>query len=111
ISSVFCFYARTAPCCFFLNDRPPPRSTLFPYTTLFRSIVLARGLDEDSQIIVFARATATAILTGVVGKLVIFAPGALAGVSMTRSEEHTSGLQSLANIVCRLLLAKKKSSS
>jgi hypothetical protein len=45
-------------------------------------IVLARGLNEDSQIIVFARATATAILTGVVGKLVIFAPGALASVSV-----------------------------
>ena len=43
-------------------------------------VVLARGLDEDSQVIVFARATATAILTGVVGKLVIFAPGALANV-------------------------------
>jgi Branched-chain amino acid transport protein (AzlD) len=46
-------------------------------------IVLAHGLDEDSQVIVFARATATAILTGVVGKLVIFAPGALASVSLT----------------------------
>ncbi len=46
-------------------------------------VVLARGLDEDSQIIVFARATATAILTGVVGKLVIFAPGALASVSVS----------------------------
>jgi hypothetical protein len=46
-------------------------------------VVLAHGLDEESQIIVFARATATAILTGVVGKLVIFAPGALASVSVT----------------------------
>jgi len=46
-------------------------------------VVLARGLDEDSQVIVFARAAATAILTGVVGKLVIFAPGALASVSVT----------------------------
>jgi hypothetical protein len=46
-------------------------------------IVLARGLDEDSQVIVFARAIATAILTGVVGKLVIFAPGALASVSLS----------------------------
>jgi len=46
-------------------------------------VVLARGLVEDSQVIVFARACATAILTGVVGKLVIFAPGALAGVSLT----------------------------
>jgi hypothetical protein len=43
-------------------------------------VVLARGLDENSEIIVFARAVATAILTGVVGKLVIFSPGALAGV-------------------------------
>ena len=46
-------------------------------------VVLARGLDEDSQVIVFARAAATAILTGVVGKPVIFAPGALASVSVT----------------------------
>lgn len=43
-------------------------------------VMLARGLDEDSEVIVFARAVATAILTGVVGKLVIFSPGALAGV-------------------------------
>jgi hypothetical protein len=43
-------------------------------------VALARGLDESSEIIVFARSVATAILTGVVGKLVIFAPGALAGV-------------------------------
>ena len=46
-------------------------------------VVLARGLNEDSQLIVLARAIATAILTGVVGKLVIFAPGALANVSVT----------------------------
>jgi hypothetical protein len=45
-------------------------------------VALARGLDEESEIIVFARAVATAILTGVVGKLVIFAPGALAGVPL-----------------------------
>jgi hypothetical protein len=43
-------------------------------------VALARGLDEDAEIIVFARAVATAILTGVVGKLVVFAPGALANV-------------------------------
>jgi hypothetical protein len=46
-------------------------------------VVVARGLDEDSQIIVFARAVATAILTGVVGKLVVFAPGALASVPLS----------------------------
>jgi len=45
-------------------------------------VALARGLDESSEIIVFARAVATAILTGVVGKLVIFSPGALAGVPL-----------------------------
>ena len=45
-------------------------------------VVLAHGLDEESEIIVFARAVATALLTGVVGKLVIFAPGALASVSL-----------------------------
>lgn len=45
-------------------------------------VVVARGLDEHSEIILFARAVATAILTGVVGKLVVFAPGALASVSL-----------------------------
>lgn len=45
-------------------------------------VVLAHGLDEESEIIVFARAVATAILTGVVGKLVVFAPGALASVPL-----------------------------
>ena len=45
-------------------------------------LVFGRGLDEDSEIIVFARAVATAILTGVVGKLVVFAPGALASVPL-----------------------------
>ena len=46
-------------------------------------VVFARGLDEDSEIIVLARAVATAILTGVVGKITIFAPGALATVPVT----------------------------
>jgi len=45
-------------------------------------VVLARGLNEESEIIAFARAVATAIVTGVVGKLVVFAPGALAGVPL-----------------------------
>ena len=45
-------------------------------------VVLARGLDESSEILVWVRAVATAILTGVVGKLVIFAPGALAAVPL-----------------------------
>src|SRR2546430_8726442 len=65
--------------------RRPPRSTLFPYTTLFRSGLsynLGRGLSAVAP----------------------FAVGAMA----TRSEEHTSELQSQSNIVCRLLLEKKK---
>ena len=45
-------------------------------------LVLARGIDEDSEIIVWVRAVATAIMTGVVGKLVVFAPGALGAVPM-----------------------------
>jgi Branched-chain amino acid transport protein (AzlD) len=45
-------------------------------------VAFAHGLDEDSEVIVLARAVATAILTGVVGKLVVFAPGALAGVPL-----------------------------
>jgi hypothetical protein len=60
-------------------------------------IVLARGIDEDSDIILVARAVATAILTGVVGKLVIFAPGALAGVPlMVRIGAATLGLAAFA---------------
>src|SRR5256885_3591217 len=67
--------------------RRPPRSTLFPYTTLFRSIIFTG---------------ATASLRGREG----FA--AFAGAKHGRSEEHTSELQSPCNLVCRLLLEKKK---
>src|SRR4030067_1434619 len=70
---------------FFLMIRRPPRSTLFPYTTLFRSAWKAR--------IACSRSGA-------------FIPSA-SEVSNTRSEEHTSELQSHLNLVCRLLLEKK----
>src|SRR5438045_4861831 len=74
---------------FFLMFRRPPRSTLFPYTTLFRSMHVADILIDvysaDSAVL---RATA---------------------LSALRSEEHTSELQSLRHLVCRLLLEKKKS--
>src|SRR6266545_5587500 len=74
-ASTFCLF-------FFLMIRRPPRSTLFPYTTLFRS-----------------RPSKT-----------VFAPSrrGCREPSDTRSEEHTSELQSLAYLVCRLLLEKKK---
>src|SRR2546430_8278391 len=75
--------------------RRPPRSTLFPYTTLFRSI-----LNPVRPVTV--RGTLH-IETGV------FAEAATTPVSICRrSEEHTSELQSQSNLVCRLLLEKKK---
>src|SRR2546426_9826910 len=87
----FCF-----SCCFFfvflfffLMIRRPPRSTLFPYTTLFRSAGFGAG---------FAGADGRAA-----GRA-----GAFGGAAFMRSEEHTSELQSPCNLVCRLLLEKKK---
>src|SRR5205823_11823014 len=77
---------------FFLMIRRPPRSTLFPYTTLFRSIVTTGGVNS------------TITYLGASGDNT-WSPGV---VSRTRSEEHTSELQSLAYLVCRLLLEKKK---
>src|SRR5687767_15605021 len=75
--------------------RRPPRSTLFPYTTLFRSEALARA-NKDFDLIVFPNAG--------------HGFGQLSPYMMRRrrSEEHTSELQSLAYLVCRLLLEKKK---
>src|SRR2546425_3790327 len=76
--------------------RRPPRSTLFPYTTLFRS-VLRKGADEGHL----------AELDGVGYEQ--HGPGEELRASVAnRSEEHTSELQSLAYLVCRLLLEKKK---
>src|SRR3989441_6259155 len=84
--------------------RRPPRSTLFPYTTLFRSpngIALERvDAPVEGQELAAARAT----LGDVGGRSVL-------AVVSRRSEEHTSELQSLAYLVCRLLLEKKKSRS
>src|SRR2546425_12001327 len=82
---------------FFLMIRRPPRSTLFPYTTLFRSLTATyNGFvngDGTSSLTAQATLSTTATATSDVG---------------TRSEEHTSELQSLAYLVCRLLLEKKK---
>src|SRR5688572_32745089 len=68
--------------------RRPPRSTLFPYTTLFRSALA--GEDQGERVILHALAPPVVELRG------------------GRSEEHTSELQSQSNLVCRLLLEKKK---
>src|SRR2546427_9501660 len=74
--------------------RRPPRSTLFPYTTLFRSRTRAHsGTNETRTDRVFSGSVERA---------------ASAAASSVRSEEHTSELQSQSNLVCRLLLEKKK---
>src|SRR2546430_11824488 len=70
--------------------RRPPRSTLFPYTTLFRSQAASAGApDRQRQL----------------------APGVGVHPHQARSEEHTSELQSQSNLVCRLLLEKKKNTT
>src|SRR5438034_7749963 len=74
---------------FFLIIRRPPRSTLFPYTTLFRSGVTMRITCSFWQMVSVARLPAPAL-------------------ARSRSEEHTSELQSHSDLVCRLLLEKKK---
>src|SRR2546425_3933553 len=88
--------------------RRPPRSTLFPYTTLFRSrvgLVEHDDLGLEDQRAREARTLAHA--TRQLGRRTI--AGALqTDLGQARSEEHTSELQSLAYLVCRLLLEKKK---
>src|SRR2546425_415391 len=91
--SVYVIFYLTFFCFFFLMIRRPPRSTLFPYTTLFRSCTVATmDLSEARGLVLFR-----VVRRGI-------------GISrrLSRSEEHTSELQSLAYLVCRLLLEKKK---
>src|SRR2546425_7868778 len=90
--------------------RRPPRSTLFPYTTLFRSpfslSLRAQGLcHRVAPQAADRRVRGTALALAV---LLALAMINVAGCSRMRSEEHTSELQSLAYLVCRLLLEKKK---
>src|SRR5205809_7906503 len=82
----FCFF-------FFLMIRPPPRSTLFPYTTLFRSGVHPGDVDGGRPL----------------ARRVAHHEDGEAGQG--RSEEHTSELQSRLHLVCRLLLEKKKNNT
>src|SRR5262249_62205249 len=94
---------------FFLLIRPPPRSTLFPYTTLFRSRV---ELFERSRNGCDFAAPARSARTCKHGALsnqhrCVFNKSCIR-ITFVRSEEHTSELQSLTNLVCRLLLEKKK---
>src|SRR5687767_15649780 len=90
--------------------RRPPRSTLFPYTTLFRSLVLRRGEAEEARPVLpmGAPGSAKRDAGGAQGPGPRGRPGDDLGQPPVRSEEHTSELQSLAYLVCRLLLEKKK---
>src|SRR5688572_32554834 len=84
---------------FVLMIRRPPRSTLFPYTTLFRSREVTVTASRPTR-----RAPTTSPIFG----CVVAAAIARARSLPHRSEEHTSELQSQSNLVCRLLLEKKK---
>src|SRR2546430_13654136 len=88
--------------------RRPPRSTLFPYTTLFRSPTL-RGVDVGSASATTPSGDTLRIvaLPGSPTYRVPF-PSAVNPAGALRSEEHTSELQSQSNLVCRLLLETKK---
>src|SRR2546430_13271953 len=89
---------------FFLMIRRPPRSTLFPYTTLFRSDRCPqRGAEVEQHA---GRQTGDRVAAAER----VVRPGVLDVLERTtrRSEEHTSELQSQSNLVCRLLLEKKK---
>src|SRR5688572_32094251 len=95
---------------FFLMIRRPPRSTLFPYTTLFRSRHIKDTIFEKTKIPVsvgIATTKTLAKLANNIAKKSKKADGVL-DLYRSRSEEHTSELQSQSNLVCRLLLEKKK---
>src|SRR2546430_8814265 len=86
--------------------RRPPRSTLFPYTTLFRSqggeLQGARILKPETVALMTHNQLPAEVMP------VSMSVGKRSGVGFGRSEEHTSELQSQSNLVCRLLLEKKK---
>src|SRR5256885_13055740 len=94
LQCLLCSITRFAFFFFFLMIRRPPRSTLFPYTTLFRSV--SRNTSNKSS--VQNPCSPQRENSGILGGLGSFG----------RSEEHTSELQSPCNLVCRLLLEKKK---
>src|SRR5688572_32535616 len=90
---------------FFLMIRRPPRSTLFPYTTLFRSrdgagVVVVDVGDDGARVHVDHRGAGVQVFAD--------DPVGDGSAGEVRSEEHTSELQSQSNLVCRLLLEKKK---
>src|SRR3712207_8918289 len=100
---------------FFLMIRRPPRSTLFPYTTLFRSKKPGRDPREElprpifkTGVLELSQLKPGMELMGTVRNVADFGAFVDIGVHQDRSEEHTSELQSRQYLVCRLLLEKKK---
>src|SRR3712207_7430368 len=91
--------------------RRPPRSTLFPYTTLFRSFLVVVWYLA-SHLLIHSTFVVTCITAGNFTTTLEVLPSRILGLSkiqlMFRSEEHTSELQSRQYLVCRLLLEKKK---
>src|SRR2546430_13718324 len=94
---VYCFFF------FFLMIRRPPRSTLFPYTTLFRSMANNRDM---AYVVRSDRVGAPGFLREL--REAVWSVNPNLPLGKVRSEEHTSELQSQSNLVCRLLLEKKK---
>src|SRR3712207_8723103 len=89
--------------------RRPPRSTLFPYTTLFRSFTARLGISQQTTSFVNENRVST--LGSLKGLRVLIAEDSAVNMMIARkfrSEEHTSELQSRQYLVCRLLLEKKK---
>src|SRR2546427_2920896 len=84
--------------------RRPPRSTLFPYTTLFRSFLM-QAVEIHAHSL---HGTRGQVLDQDIGVFQYFPDDMLPFGGLDRSEEHTSELQSQSNLVCRLLLEKKK---
>src|SRR5256885_17252138 len=91
----YCLATMPMHCFFFLMIRRPPRSTLFPYTTLFRSALVIAAVIVS----IFEQAYSAEVRD-------LLAPFGVID-HLDRSEEHTSELQSPCNLVCRLLLEKK----
>src|SRR3712207_7189654 len=88
--------------------RPPPRSTLFPYTTLFRSHSRLRGEVSQEQRVVYDQDMGSFGAAARLEEEAVAEVGTLrASAGVLRSEEHTSELQSRQYLVCRLLLEKK----
>src|SRR3712207_6990756 len=93
---------------FFLMIRRPPRSTLFPYTTLFRSLRAPNALDVTFGTVLSAGPLGLELRPTASLQLGVRAGAIDATIRELRSEEHTSELQSRQYLVCRLLLEKKK---